>query len=83
VKQRRLGHGEVMAACSFCSKEIGKGTDYIFAKKDGSVFHFCSSKCRNNQLGLKRVGKKADWVKRKKPESETKRAKKKASPEKK
>ncbi len=63
-------------ACSFCSKEIPKGKGYTFAKKDGTTYSFCSSKCRNNQLGLKRVGKKADWVKRRKPESETKKAKK-------
>jgi len=66
-----------MASCSFCSKEISKGKVYIYAKKDGTTFTFCSSKCRNNQLGLKRVGKKAAWVKKKKEPSETKKARKK------
>ena len=63
--------------CSFCGKEVGKGQGYIYAKKDGTTFFFCTSKCRNNQIGLKRVGKKAPWVKRKKGASETKKAKKK------
>ena len=61
--------------CAFCQKEVGKGAGYLFSKKDGTTFFFCSSKCRNNQLGLKRVGKKAAWVKRTKEPSETKKAK--------
>ncbi len=65
--------------CAFCQKEVGKGAGYLFSKKDGTTFFFCSSKCRNNQLGLKRVGKKAAWVKRKKDPSETKKAKSKAT----
>ncbi len=63
--------------CSFCSKEITKGKANIFAKKDGTTLTFCSSKCKSNQLGLKRVGKKAPWVKRRKSPSETKAKKKK------
>jgi len=50
--------------CAFCSREVPKGAGFLFAKKDGTSFLFCSSKCRNNQLKLKRVGKKAEWVKR-------------------
>ena len=61
--------------CSFCNTEAAKGTGYIYAKKDGTTFFFCSSKCRNNQIGLKRVGKKRAWVKRRKEPSETKAAK--------
>jgi len=66
--------------CAFCQKEVGKGAGYLFSKKDGTTFFFRSSKCRNNQLGLKRVGKKAAWVKRTKEPSETKKAKSKATP---
>lgn len=69
--------------CAFCQKEVGKGAGYLYSKKDGTTYMFCSSKCRNNQIGLKRVGKKASWVKRKKEPSETKKAKAKAKPEKK
>ncbi|MBD3397582.1 50S ribosomal protein L24e [Candidatus Micrarchaeota archaeon] len=69
--------------CAFCSKDLSKGAGYLFSKKDGTTYMFCSSKCRNNQLGLKRVGKKAPWVKREKPASETKKEKAKIKPEKK
>ena len=67
--------------CAFCQKEIAKGAGYLYSKKDGTTYLFCSSKCRNNQVGLKRVGKKSPWVKRKKAPSETNKAK--AKPEKK
>ncbi len=77
MKPRKSGQGEWKMRCSFCSKEVGKGKGYLYSKKDGTTSFFCSSKCRNNQLGLKRVGKKAPWVKRKKAAAETKKAKKK------
>ena len=51
-----------MAMCSFCSENISKGTGYMYAKKDGAVYYFCSSKCRKNQLGLGREGRKQKWT---------------------
>lgn len=62
--------------CSFCNMEIPKGGAYIFAKRDGTTVSFCSSKCKSNQLGLKRVGKKSPWVRRRKAASKTKSKKK-------
>ena len=38
-----------MVDCSFCGKSINPGTGKMYVKKDGSVFHFCSSKCQNAQ----------------------------------
>ncbi len=52
-----------MATCSFCSDAIPKGTGWLYAKKDGTLFYFCSSKCRKNQLDLKREGRKQKWTK--------------------
>jgi large subunit ribosomal protein L24e len=49
--------------CSFCGSEIKKGTGVLFVKADGSTFAFCSSKCRQNQLSLKRSGIKIKWTK--------------------
>lgn len=40
--------------CSFCGKEIEKGTGKAFVRKTGKVFYFCSSKCEKNLLDLKR-----------------------------
>ena len=51
-----------MFNCSFCDDPIPKGTGRIYAKKDGTVFRFCSSKCKKNQLGLKREGRRQGWT---------------------
>ncbi len=51
-----------MVSCSFCSGEIKKGTGMMYAKKDGTLFYFCSSKCRKNLLGLGREGRLQKWT---------------------
>lgn len=48
--------------CSFCTREINKGTGKIYSLKDGERFYFCSSKCEKNQLKLKRKPRKLKWV---------------------
>lgn len=70
-----------MAACSFCSYEFGKGSGILYAKKDGTIFYFCSSKCRKNQLELGREGRRQKWTKASKlfKEREQKKEEKKKS----
>jgi len=51
-----------MVSCSFCSSDISKGTGMMYAKKDGTLFYFCSSKCRKNLLGLGREGRLQKWT---------------------
>jgi len=36
----------------------------MYAKKDGTVHYFCSSKCRKNFLKLGREPRKVRWTKR-------------------
>ena len=48
--------------CSFCGQEIEPGTGKMFVKRDGSVFHYCSSKCEKNQQDLRRVAAVLDRV---------------------
>lgn len=50
-------------SCSFCGHDVEPGTGTLFVKRDGSVFTFCSSKCKNNQLGLKRINRYVRWTK--------------------
>ena len=52
----------VKRSCSFCAGEIEPGTGMMFVKRDGSVFHFCSSSCRKQQLHLGRVGHRLKWT---------------------
>jgi len=52
----------VKRQCSFCAREIEPGTGTMFVKRDGTVFHFCSSSCRKQQLHLGRVGHRFKWT---------------------
>ncbi len=46
--------------CSFCGKDISPGTGVMLVKNDGSIFHFCSSKCfKSFKLG--RDPKRTPW----------------------
>ncbi|MHA1256200.1 MAG: 50S ribosomal protein L24e, partial [Promethearchaeota archaeon] len=32
--------------CSFCGYDIAIGRGVMFVKKDGTIFNFCTNKCR-------------------------------------
>ena len=51
-----------MVRCNFCGTEIKLGRGTIYAKKDGTTFNFCSSKCEKNQIVLKRKPAKTKWT---------------------
>jgi large subunit ribosomal protein L24e len=48
--------------CSFCAQEIEPGTGTMFVKRDGTVYQFCSSSCRKQQLHLGRIGHRFKWT---------------------
>ncbi|MFA5746046.1 MAG: 50S ribosomal protein L24e [archaeon] len=48
--------------CTFCGKEIKKGMGIIYAKKDGTISYFCTSKCKKNQLLKKYKPLKTRWT---------------------
>jgi len=50
--------------CSFCGQAIEPGTGKMFIKKDGTVFNFCSNKCKKNNIGLGRVSRRTRWTTR-------------------
>jgi large subunit ribosomal protein L24e len=52
----------VKRQCSFCAAEIEPGTGMMFVKRDGTVYHFCTSSCRKQQLHLGRVGHRLKWT---------------------
>jgi large subunit ribosomal protein L24e len=39
-----------------------KGTGLIFVKKDGTLYNFCSCKCKKGALVLKREGRRQKWT---------------------
>ncbi len=51
-----------MAKCSFCGKEIAKGTGKIYVLKSGKKLYFCSMKCEKNMLKLKRKPRNVRWT---------------------
>jgi len=48
--------------CTFCGDEIEPGTGRMYIKKDGVVYHFCSSKCFKNLVVLGRVPRRTTWT---------------------
>lgn len=53
-----------MPRCSFCKRnyEFPRGLTLIL--NDGNILYFCSSKCKKNQLKLKRDNKKVNWIRK-------------------
>ncbi len=54
----------IKRVCTFCGEEIEPGTGSMYVKKDGTVYYFCSSKCRKNFLKLGREPRRVRWTKR-------------------
>ena len=50
--------------CSFCGQAIEPGTGKMYIKKDGTVFNFCSNKCKKNNIVLGRVSRRTRWTNR-------------------
>lgn len=55
-----------MSKCSFCSKDLEKGTGKSLIQSDAKTLHFCSSKCEKNMMKLGRKARDTKWVKAKK-----------------
>tara|TARA_Y100000310_G_C20550528_1_gene747835 strand:- start:761 stop:931 length:171 start_codon:yes stop_codon:yes gene_type:complete len=53
-----------MANCTFCGNKIEMGTGLLYVKDDGKQLNFCKSKCKKNQLKLKRNPVHVKWTKR-------------------
>ncbi|WP_455367528.1 50S ribosomal protein L24e [[Eubacterium] cellulosolvens] len=47
--------------CSFCGKSYSQGTGFMYVRNDGTLLHFCSSKCKRS-VGLKRDSRKLKWT---------------------
>lgn len=51
-----------MVKCSFCGGEVALGGGKLYAKKDGTAFFFCSTKCEKNLVKLGRKPTKTKWT---------------------
>ncbi|HIG97463.1 MAG TPA: 50S ribosomal protein L24e [Candidatus Aenigmarchaeota archaeon] len=48
--------------CSFCSRQIEKGTGKTLIHSTGKIFYYCSSKCEVNQQKLGRDPRNFKWA---------------------
>ena len=48
--------------CSFCGYDIPIGKGHMYVKKDGTIFTFCTHKCRISTLDQKRNPRKVRWT---------------------
>ena len=48
--------------CSFCGKDIPRGTEMIFVNKRGKAWYYCSSKCDKNMNKLGRKPRETKWT---------------------
>ena len=48
--------------CSFCGEDIEPGTGKMYVKKDGTVYTFCSNKCKKNRIDIGRVPRRTKWT---------------------
>ena len=51
-----------MPRCTFCGKELTKGTGKLYIYASGKVANFCSNKCEKNLIQLKRKPVKTRWT---------------------
>ena len=50
--------------CSFCGNAIEPGTGKMYIRKDGTIYTFCSNKCKKNRVDLGRVPRRTRWTTR-------------------
>ncbi|MCP8313486.1 MAG: 50S ribosomal protein L24e [archaeon] len=48
--------------CNFCGKDVTLGRGIMLVRNDGSIYWYCSSKCRKNALELRRDPRKFKWT---------------------
>lgn len=51
--------------CSYCSKEIARGTGTMYVYKTGAINYFCSKRCYKNMIVLHRKMNKKELEARK------------------
>ncbi len=51
-----------MPKCSFCNKELERGTGVLYAQKDGRILYFDRMRCEKNMLKLGRKPSSFKWA---------------------
>ncbi|MCF2139974.1 MAG: 50S ribosomal protein L24e [Candidatus Lokiarchaeota archaeon] len=48
--------------CSYCGKEIHPGTGTTYVKNDGTIYQFCTKKCKTMRLKYRKPARKVRWT---------------------
>jgi large subunit ribosomal protein L24e len=48
--------------CTFCGKNIERGTGKILARNSGKIIYLCSTKCEKNMFKLGRKARHTGWT---------------------
>ncbi|GGM74169.1 50S ribosomal protein L24e [Thermogymnomonas acidicola] len=48
--------------CTFCGREIEPGTGFMYVRRDGAIYYFCSRKCKTNMVDLGRMARNTKWT---------------------
>ncbi|MBN1802734.1 MAG: ribosomal protein L24e family protein [Candidatus Lokiarchaeota archaeon] len=48
--------------CSFCSYDVPIGRGITYVKKDGTIYNFCTKKCKKALLNYKKNPRKTRWT---------------------
>ncbi len=63
--------------CSFCNKEIPKGTGLMYVKVDGKILYLCGGRCRKSMLVFNRKPQNTKWITKKQGKRKAKKTEKK------
>ncbi|MCW4037431.1 MAG: 50S ribosomal protein L24e [Candidatus Bathyarchaeota archaeon] len=50
--------------CSFCGHTFPQGRGMMYVKNDGTIYWFCSSRCRKAMIIFKKDPRKLKWTER-------------------
>jgi large subunit ribosomal protein L24e len=48
--------------CGFCGYDIAIGRGVMFVKKDGTIYNFCTNKCRKALIKQNKNPRKTRWT---------------------
>jgi ribosomal protein L24E len=51
-----------MSKCTFCNKDMPRGTGKIYVYKNGKIAYFCTLKCEKHAVKLKHKAREQKWV---------------------
>ena len=48
--------------CSFCGYDIPIGRGFMYVRRDGTIYNFCTNRCKKAMLKYKKNPRKTRWT---------------------